>query len=235
MEIKLQRRYSRVIILSFWSEKHSSRNPGCASYNNTYILFSSHKQLSPASWAPWSGTWKVLTAATSSLHSASCFPFSLQLLAPLKSQKLHDWLSQQLLFSQRHLWFFPFLLPTASLPHLGWRQTSSKKTSRPNSNLQIQEVATTTDRVPTEPLHHRRELCHRTKTNFFLLISSNFGGPTTKWPWVLGLWRPHPNRAAGFAPWEVTRATFPLYLPHGAPSRQGLSGSGHGSSRRSWN
>lgn len=136
-----------------WSEELCSLSPGSAGYN-THILFSSHEQSSPAS--SWSGNGKVLTGDTSSLPApvsglllCPLLCFLLILLALLKSQRLHNWLLYQLIFLQWHLWFFPILLSTASLPNLRQYQASSKKNSLPNSKLQMQAVATT-DSVPTE-------------------------------------------------------------------------------------
>lgn len=57
MEIKPQRRSSRMTKLPFWSKEHSSHNPGGTGYT-TYVLFSSCEQLCPTSWVSWNGAWQ---------------------------------------------------------------------------------------------------------------------------------------------------------------------------------
>lgn len=111
---------------------------------------------------------------------------------PLLSSLLTLWLSEkpevsrpswQLLFLQKHLWFLPFLLHTASCPNLGWYQAPSKKCSLPKSNLQCS---------------HKENHCI-TEGNYVItqkLTSSSHN--STNWTGVLGFWKLHPNKMVWF-------------------------------------
>lgn len=176
VEIKPQRRSSRMTKLPFWSEELSSRNPGGAGYDNLHFVQQPCRP-QPAR-SPEVAHGKVLMGATGSLPVPTSglphcllLPFPLTFLTSLKSQNFTIDGCRNCSFCKDISELFHFCYPQPVSPNVGWYQAFGEKSFLPKAICRCGRSPPALTVLPQrEPLHHKRELRNYTKTNFSLLV-----------------------------------------------------------------